>query len=243
MSVLKTRGRADIAAAYKALAAIANHFMIAFGAGQNWWGSQQQVLLALDGDGKAQINPTHVPVTAPVIRSADGVTLYQVGTDYLISTATGAIERVVSGAIAGGATLQVSYTARVPEPDLTTQVLVDEVGRVPVSSVQFILPFAEANDAGAPFVVIEGAKYALSATPTRMLLFSAVLNATDGVGDPIREYALFSGCAVDAGLPPGQTYFEPADIVTSGACVIAKHRSPVPHDGTVGLAMSIILEI
>lgn len=243
MSVLKTSGRADIAAAYKAKAATANHFMIAFGSGQAWWGSQQQVLLALDGNGKAQINVQHIPVTNPVVRSANGVTLYQAGIDYQVSTATGEILRIVSGQIPAGATLQVGYTANVPNPDLTTQQLVAEVGRVPVSSVLYIMPFAEANDPQAGFVVIEGAKYALSATPTRMLLFQANLNATDGVGDPIREYSLYAGCAVDAALPPGQTYFTPAQITTPGVCVIAKHRTPVPHDGTVGLAMSIIVEI
>lgn len=243
MSVLKTRGRADIAAAYKALAATANHFMVAFGAGESWWGSQQQVLLTLGGDDTAQINAEHVPITVPVIRSADGVTLFQSGVDYLVSTATGKIERIVSGAIAAGASLQVTYVANVPQPDLTTQVLVGEVGRVPVSSVLYIQPFEEAGDPGAGFVMIEGVKYALSAAPTRMLLFQAQLAATDGVGDPIREYALFSGCAVDPGLPPGQAYFAPADIVEAGVCVIQKHRSPVPHDGTVGLALSIILEI
>jgi hypothetical protein len=243
MSVTKTAGRADLAAAYKALAATPNNFMIGFGAGENWWGSQQQVLLDLDEDDETTINPAHAPVTGVVVRSANAATLYQVGVDYLVDTATGEIDRVDAGSIPAEATLQVTYVPTVPQPDLTTQTLVNEVGRVPVTATHFIVPFDEADDLEANYVIIEGAKYALMSEPARMLLFQGHLNAADGVGAPIREYALFSRCAVDPELPPGQVYFDAADIVAPGVMVIAKQRTPVPHDGTVGLDMSIIFEL
>lgn len=243
MSVTKTAGRADLAAAYKALAATPNNFMIAFGEGESWWGSQQQVLLELDEDGETSINPAHAPVTGVVVRSANAVTLYQVTVDYLVDTATGEINRNPAGSIPAEATLQVTYVPTVPQPDLTTQTLASEVGRVPVTAVHYIMPFDEADDPEVNYVILEGAKYALSAEPARMLLFQAHLNASDGVGDPIREYALFSRCAVDPELPPGQVYFEAADITSPGVMVIAKNRTPVPHDGTVGLDMSVIFEL
>lgn len=243
MSVVKTSGRADLAAAYKALAAVPNNFMIGIGEGENWWGSQQQVLLELDEDGETAINPAHAPVSGVVVRSANAVTLYQAGVDYLVDTATGAISRVVSGSIPAEATLQVTYVPTVPQPDLTTQMLVAEVGRVPVTAIHFIAPFDEANDPEANYVIVEGAKYALMSEPARMLLFMAHLNAADGVGGPIREYALFSRCSVDPELPPGQVYFDAADIVDEGVMVISKHRTPVPHDGTVGLDVSVIYEL
>src|SRR5690606_34062482 len=108
---------------------------------------------------------------------------------------------------------QLTYTAAVPQPALTGTSLVAETGRVPVSAIHHIVPFDEADDPSANFVIVEGIKYALVAGPSRMLLFLAHLAASDGVGGPIREYGLFSRCSVDPDLPPGQTYFEPADIV------------------------------
>ena len=136
-----------------------------------------------------------------------------------------------------------TYLPTVPQPDLTTQTLVAEVGRVPVTAIHFIVPFDEATDPEANYVIVEGAKYALMSTPARMLLFMAHLNASDGVGGPIREYALFSRCAVNPALPPGQVYFDAADIAEPGVMVISKHRTPVPHDGTVGLDVSVIYEL
>lgn len=243
MSVTKTAGRADLAAAYKALAATPNNFMIGFGEGEHWWGSQQQVLLALDEDGATTINPAHAPVTGAVVRSANAVTLYQVGVDYLVDTVTGAITRVETGAIPAEATLQVTYVPTVPQPDLTTQTLVSEVGRVPVTAIHYAVPFEEATDPEANYVIIEGAKYALMSTPARLLLFMAHINAADGVGGPIREYALFSRCSVAPELPPGQVYYDADDITEPGVMVISKHRTPVPHDGTVGLDLSVIYEL
>lgn len=243
MSVTKTAGRADLAAAYKALAATPNNFMIGIGEGESWWGSQQQVLLELDEDGATAINPIHAPVTGVVVRSANAVTLYQAGVDYLVDTATGALTRVETGSIPAEATLQVTYVPTVPQPDLETQTLVAEVGRVPVTAIHYAVPFEEATDPEANYVIIEGAKYALMSEPARLLLFMAHVNAADGVGGPIREYALFSRCVVAAELPPGQVYYDADQIAEPGVMVIAKQRTPVPHDGTVGLDLSVIYEL
>lgn len=242
MAVLKTAGRADIAAAYKALALVPNNFMIGFGGGQSWWGGTQQVLLAFDDDA-IQLPAGHAPIADLAVRSSDGISLYTLGTDYLVDVATGRIDRVFGGNIGEDATVQLTYTAAVPQPELTGTALVAEAGRISVSAIHHIVPFDEAEDPAANFVIVEGIKYALVAEPSRMLLFLGHLAASDGVGGPIREYGLFSRCSVDPDLPLGQTYFEPTDIVEAGTLIISKYRTPVPHDGTVGLDMSIILEI
>lgn len=242
MAVLKTAGRADIAAAYKALAQEPNNFMIGFGEGETWWGGTQQVVLTFEED-EIQLPSAHAPISGLVVRSADGSILYASGTDYLVNASTGRIERVFGGNIIEDQTVQLTYTATVPQPTLTSQALVSETGRVSVTAVHYIVPFDEAEDPGANFVIVEGAKYALVDGPSRMLLFLGHLGAADGIGGPIREYGLFSRCVVDPDLPPGQTYFEPSNIVEGGTLIVAKNRTPVPHDGTVGLDMSIILEI
>ncbi len=203
-------------------------------------GEQQQVLMALDGNGKAQIKCKHIPVTTRLFAPQMVLRFIRQA-----STIRSARQPEKSCALSptdpAGATLQVGYYRKRAEPGLITQPLVADVGRVPVSSVLYIMPFAEANDPQAGFVVIEGAKYALSATPTRMLLFlrtstQLTASATDPGIQPLCR--LRCRCGASA----GQNYFTAAQITTPGVCVIAKHR-PVPHDGTVGLAMSLIVEI
>lgn len=242
MAVLKTGGRADIAAAYKALASIPHNFMVGFGPGVNWWGTQQSVLRAFAADDTIIIAEEHLPLTGVSLRRADGTEPYLLGVDYVADGTAGVITRNPAGQIAPEATVQISYTAPIPQPDLTSQTLVSETGRVSVGAVQYVTPFDEADEASS-FVMVDGAKYALVAGPSRALLFTAHLSATDGVGDPIREYALFSRCAVDPALPPGQSFFEPSQITDPGTLIVSRFRSPVPHDGTVGLDMSIIIEI
>lgn len=241
MAVLKTSGRADIAAAYKALAAIPNNFMIGFGSGEDWWGSQQQVVRSFVA-GAIALPAEHAPITGLAVRSADGETLYQQAVDYAADLATGAITRIVGGALDDDSAVQLTYLPTVPNPDLVAGGLAAETGRVSVSAIHFIVPFAEA-DPGANFTIVDGVKYALVLEPSRMLLFLGHLPAADGAGAPIREYGIFSRCAVAAGLPPGQTYFEPGEIDDPGTLIIVKRRPPVPHDGTVALDMSIILEL
>lgn len=247
MAVLKTAGRADIAAAYKALAT-AQRFMIAVGPGEEWWGTPQVVLHAFagdDGNGNPviQLNPAHAPVSAVTVRSADGQTLYAIGTDYVVDPATGRITHVFGGNIAPDASAQVTYTAAVPQPDRTTGALVTETGRVAVGSIQYVMPFDEVGDEHASFVIVDSIKYALVEGPASSLLFTAHLAPGDGVGALIREYALFSRAVVDPDLPPGQSYFEPHQIVDPGVMVLSRFRAPVPHDGTVGLDLSIVIEI
>ncbi|WP_027190069.1 phage tail sheath subtilisin-like domain-containing protein [Fundidesulfovibrio putealis] len=60
-----------------------------------------------DADGLVELG--HAGVAAVVVKSQDGATTHIAGTDYTLAPATGVITRVGTGAIAAGATVQVSY--------------------------------------------------------------------------------------------------------------------------------------
>ena len=107
--------------------------------------------------------------------------------------------------------------------------MVNEVGRRLVTQVQFVT-----EDPTGEIIVPTG-RYTVSATPTRHLLFRIAYDFGDAPASVIREVALFAGTEVQAGLPAGQRYFEPGQIVAPGTLVALEritpiHRSPATRE-------------
>lgn len=99
-----------------------------------------------------------------------------------------------------------------PEPEPVDAVaLVDEVGRTSAVQKMFVEP-----DAAGEILMPNGDRYKMSVTPTRWAFIRAVFGYDDAVGETIREAGLFFDGAVDAGLPPGQIYFTPAQVTALG---------------------------
>ena len=119
-------------------------------------------------------------------------------------------------------------TTPVPEP-IDATALVNEVGRRLVTQVQFVT-----EDPTGEIIVPTG-RYTVSAAPTRHLLFRIAYDFGDAPASVIREVALFAGTEVQAGLPAGQRYFEPGQIVAPGTLVALEritpiHRSPATRE-------------
>ena len=108
----------------------------------------------------------------------------------------------------------------VPEP-IDATALVHEVGRRLVTQVQFV------TEDPAGEIIVPTGRYAVSATPTRHLLFRIAYDFADAPVAVIREVALFAGTEVLAGLPAGLRYFEPAQIVSPGALVALERITPI----------------
>ena len=88
-------------------------------------------------------------------------------------------------------------TTPVPEP-IDATAMVNEVGRRLVTQVQFV------TEDPAGEIIVPTGRYAVSATPTRHLLFRIAYDFGDAPASIIREVALFAGTQVQAGLPAGQ---------------------------------------
>ena len=65
-------------------------------------------------------------------------------------------------------------------------------------------------------IVMLGARFAKSDTPTANLHLRTDFDFNDGLGETIRELGVFVGTTTRTGLPAGQTYFPPSDIATPG---------------------------
>lgn len=242
MPVNTNAGRAELASMIRERM-LANQAgtLIAFGAGENWWGRQRAEVVVLDENGSADLARPVMQGAPVTVSLSDGS--QEFGTaDYVIDLA-GRISRTEEGAIPAQSSISVSYTAAVPAPELTETALVDEVGRGRITNIDFVLPVGETTDPDARILAIGNQTYAFSDTPTRMLLVRARLAPGDAVGKDISEIGLFSGCEVVAELPQGQLFYDPDQIVTPGTLLVLERLRPLTRDGMRGLDVSFVQEI
>lgn len=110
-------------------------------------------------------------------------------------------------------------TAPEPEP-IEATALVNEIGRRRITQVQFVEP----DEAGE--IVVPTGRYRVASEPTRHLLIRTAFDFGDAPASVIREVAIFAGSVTDPELPPGQFYFEPAQLVSPGTLVSLERLTP-----------------
>lgn len=94
--------------------------------------------------------------------------------------------------------------------------LVDEVGRLKATTVQFALP-----DSDGPIALPEGS-FAISAQPSKYLLLTFEFDYTDAVGEDIRELGVFVGTETQSGIPANSRYLIPSQIASPGRMLVAE---------------------
>ena len=88
--------------------------------------------------------------------------------------------------------------------------LTDEIARRKVNAVQYCKPQDDGD------IVMLGARFARSDTPTANLYLRTEFDFNDGLGETIRELGVFLGTQVLPNRPAGQTYFLPGDLQSPG---------------------------
>jgi hypothetical protein len=107
-------------------------------------------------------------------------------------------------------------TVPVPE-SIEATALLAEVGRRKATYVAYCSP-----DAAGSIIVPTG-RFTETATPTKHLYMRFAFDFTDAPTATIRELAVMVGSTVSPGLPAGQMYFEPAQVVAPGILLVIEH--------------------
>jgi hypothetical protein len=97
-----------------------------------------------------------------------------------------------------------------PVFDAGASALVAELGRRRIMNKQFVVP----NDNGD--ITVDGQKYSIYNGITQYLYLEVIFDVTEAPTDVIRELAVFRGVETQEGLPDGQMYFLPDQIVAQG---------------------------
>lgn len=115
--------------------------------------------------------------------------------------------------------------------------LMAEVGRRKITQWRFVVPDA----AGA--IEVPSGKFSFSPgnAPTNHLWVQANFDFSEASGTVIREVAVYSDTTVDAGLPPGQMYFTPDQIVAQGLMLYLDNITPIYRSPSIQENIEVVI--
>jgi hypothetical protein len=133
---------------------------------------------------------------------------------------------------------------------ISATTLTNEIGRRKVENVGFVEPDPQ-GDIVIPISIgnegsVQEARYRRveSGNPTPYLYTAVHYNYADAANAVIREMGLFMNTVFADGLPPGQKYFLPVDIVDPGMLIAAQIMVPsINRSPTVRQTVEFVLPI
>lgn len=218
----------------------------ALGSGEPWWGQEQSDDLTLIDDVAITSYQPNLDLDF-IVKSIDGATTYG-NADFEVAN-NGRITRSPSGAIPFGAQVAVDYTAIVPNRPVTTEALINEVGRTKILNVSYVIPKTDLADPNTADINVAGGEYAISPSPTKHLLIEAVLASANAPSATVSEIGVFLGGEVDQELPAGHPFYTPAQTISPGQLLFADSQFPILIGGgfvgksDVGIRLSLVYSI
>lgn len=122
-----------------------------------------------------------------------------------------------------------------PAENNNATALLSEVGRRTIDTVQFVVH----DEAGS--IILPNGRFSVSATPTNNLLVSVQFDLLDASSSVIREYALFAGTETVAGLPVGQRYFIPSEILSPGRLLHVGNIQPIYRSTAIREGFRVVI--
>lgn len=123
-----------------------------------------------------------------------------------------------------------------PAEDAGATALTAEVGRRIASEVAFVVA-----DVAGDIILPSGMRFTRSVTPTNNLYVRTGFDFADASSSVIREIGLFSNSTTDPGLPPGQQYFLPVDVVTPGRLLHLEHIAPIFRSPAIRESFEVVI--
>ncbi|MEO1003557.1 MAG: hypothetical protein AAFX65_10665 [Cyanobacteria bacterium J06638_7] len=111
-----------------------------------------------------------------------------------------------------------SWSVGAPAEDAAATALQAEFGRREALAVEY------AQEDGGGIYSIDGrGSWSATPTPTRHLLIHFQCDLTNGVGQAVRELAIYMNTTRQGGVPAGQKFLRPADIDDPGIRLAVLH--------------------
>ncbi|WP_353285672.1 hypothetical protein [Wolbachia endosymbiont (group A) of Gastracanthus pulcherrimus] len=212
MSILTQSGRAAIAASIKK-----QSIHIAWGTGDSSWESSHKVENFFTPDGKIYLD--HPPVKD--VKVFQNSTIYKPGIDYMVDSNTSILKLLENSSITANSAVTVEYTQNKPPESITSEKLLNELGRRTVDEVLFCT-----GDENGELITPSGRFRPLN-VPTNNLYLKFTFDFTDAANQVIRELGVMVGTKIKEGLSEGQRYFEPKDVENPGILLVLEHTVPL----------------
>jgi hypothetical protein len=229
-SVYTTAARVRTAIGY-----MNDELFVAWGQGNPSWGSQQEVTAQFAANG--QFNLGHPRVKDVGVASASHAAFYTLDVDFIFNPNTGIVTRMPAGNIPAEEELVFAFTVEPDAASPAVTALLDEVGRKRVLTKHFVTP----SDEGT--IQVETGKFAISATPTKHIAVEVTFLPEEAPTAIIRELGLFADTEVQEGLPPGQQYFTPSEVVSPGTLIRLTNRENIIRNATARETFFLVLSL
>lgn len=113
--------------------------------------------------------------------------------------------------------------------------LVNEIGRRLASQIRFCAP----DETGE--IIVPTGRFKESATPTNHIYLRFNFDFFDAPTATIRETAVYVGAETDPGLPVGQMYFEPAEVVDPGRLLVIERFPKFERSASVRQSFEFVI--
>lgn len=210
-----------------------DEFFVAVGTGDPEWGQEFDDEYTFSSN---LITLDHQNVEDVVVENQAQTVTYVEDTDYTVNYVTGVLTRIGGGSISNDATVHVTYEFS-RNVQLTETDLDDEIGRKRASFVGFV----ESDNDGE--ILTDGGSWTLSEDPTPHVLIQATFLVDEAEDSTIREFGVFVNTEVDGGVPEGQNYIEPADIVDKGFLCMKQKTAPLVKNDIGELSRNFVITL
>ena len=124
-----------------------------------------------------------------------------------------------------------------PIPNMDKTALINETGRHLLSIASFCVPDVNGS------IDVPTGRYSQTNEMSNNIYLNFRFDFADGAGLTIRELGVFSGGSVVSGLPPGQLYFTPDQVATSGTLVLLDQVIAFPKSPNVRPTFDFVLTV
>lgn len=122
-----------------------------------------------------------------------------------------------------------------PSEDVNATELQDEVARRTASEITFVVPDVAGD------IVLPTGTFSRSVTPTNHLYVRTSFDFADAASTVIREIGIFSNTETDPGLPAGQKYFTPAEVVSPGRLLHLENLAPIYRSPAIRESFEVVI--
>lgn len=122
-----------------------------------------------------------------------------------------------------------------PRESRSAIALTHEVGRRLIASANYCRP----DEAGE--IVMRGARFTQSQTPTPHLHLRCEFDFDDGLGETIRELGIFSGTVLKPSVPRGKRYVTPNELQQPGILLTLDHLTPIVRGVASRISFDLVI--
>lgn len=124
-----------------------------------------------------------------------------------------------------------------PSENNEATALMAEIGRRKVTQWKFVVPDPDGT------IEVPTGKFSFSPgnAPTNHLWMQANFDFSEASGAEIREVAVYSGTTVDPGLPSGQMYFTPDQVVEVGLMLYLDNITPIFRSPSIQENIEVVI--